>query len=58
MLGLGTGLAAGLAIAAADNFASGGDVSPIVIVAMLLAVTAAGGMLARRLATHDSNKHA
>src|SRR5438105_2960348 len=40
---LGAGLAAGAAIAAVDNFAFGGEVSPIVVVAMLLAGAAAAG---------------
>jgi hypothetical protein len=34
---LGIGLAAGIAIAAVDNFAFEGEVSPIIIVALLLA---------------------
>lgn len=41
----GIGLVAGLAIAAVDNFAFGGEVSPIVIVAMLLAATATAGVI-------------
>jgi len=39
------GLATGLAIAAVDNFASGGEVSPIVVVALLLITTFAAGAL-------------
>lgn len=39
------GTAAGLAIAAVDNFAFGGEVSPIVIVAMLFGATAIAGGL-------------
>ena len=39
------GTAAGIAIAAVDNFAFGGEVSPIVIVAMLFGVTAIAGGL-------------
>ncbi len=41
----GVGFAAGAAIAAVDNFAFGGEVSPIVIVAMLLAATATAGLI-------------
>ena len=41
----GVGFAAGVAIAAVDNFACGGEVSPIVIVAMLLAATATAGVI-------------
>ena len=37
------GFVAGLAIAAVDNFASAGEVSPIVIVGMLLAATVTAG---------------
>jgi hypothetical protein len=45
----GLGLALGGAIVYVDNFASGGEVSPIVIVAMLFAATAASGaFLSRR----------
>jgi len=40
-----TGLFAGAAIAAVDNFASGGEVSPIVIVALLLAAAGIAGAL-------------
>lgn len=40
---LGVGLAAGAAIACVDNLAFKGEVSPIIIVAMLLAATAAAG---------------
>jgi len=39
------GFAIGVAIAAVDNFAFGGEVSPIVIFAMLLAATAIAGAL-------------
>jgi hypothetical protein len=46
---LGCGLAAGVTIAYVDSFAFRGEVSPIVIVAMLLAATtAAAGILGRR----------
>jgi hypothetical protein len=40
---IGIGVAAGGAIAAVDNLVSGGEVSPIVVVALLLAATAAAG---------------
>lgn len=40
----GVGLVAGAAIAAVDNFAFGGEVSPIVIVVMLLAATGIAGL--------------
>ncbi len=39
------GLLAGAVIAAVDSFAFGGEVSPIVIVGMLLVVAAAAGMV-------------
>jgi hypothetical protein len=42
---LGAGLAAGAAIAGVDNFASQGEVSPIVIVSMLLAATVTAGVV-------------
>lgn len=42
---VGVGFAAGAAIAAVDNFAFGGEASPILIVAMLLAATGAAGVL-------------
>jgi len=42
---LGIGLAAGIAIAAVDNFAFEGEVSPTVIVALLLAATATLGAI-------------
>jgi len=42
---VGAGLAAGAAIATADNFAFEGEVSPIIIVALLLAATAAAGFI-------------
>ncbi len=42
---LGAGLAAGAAIAYVDNFAFEGEVSPIVIVAMLLVATAIAGAI-------------
>ncbi len=42
---VGSGLIAGAGIAAVDNFAFGGEVSPIVIVGMLLVFGAAVGML-------------
>jgi hypothetical protein len=41
----GIGFIAGAVIAAVDNFAFGGEVSPIAIVAMLFAVTAAAGWI-------------
>lgn len=41
----GTGAIAGAGIAAVDNFAFGGEVSPIVIVGMLLIFGAAAGMI-------------
>ena len=40
---VGAGVAAGAAIAAVDNFGSRGEVSPIVVVLLLLAATAAFG---------------
>jgi hypothetical protein len=42
---VGIGFVAGVAIVAVDNFASGGEVSPIVIVAMLFAVTTTAGWI-------------
>lgn len=42
---LGFGIFCGAAIAFVDNCASGGEVSPVVVVALLLAATAAGGAL-------------
>jgi hypothetical protein len=42
---LGAGLAAGAAIACVDNFAFGGEVSPVVIIALLLAATAIAGAI-------------
>ena len=43
------GLAAGAIVAYADNYAFGGEISPAIIVGMLLAVTAAlGAVLGRR----------
>jgi hypothetical protein len=42
---LGAGLAAGAATVWVDNFAFQGEVSPIVIVAMLLAATASAGAI-------------
>ena len=42
---IGIGLAGGGAIATVDNLASGGEVSPIVVVAMLLAASAAAGVV-------------
>lgn len=45
---LGAGLATGIAIVYVDNFAFGGEASPIIIVAMLLVVTATAGVLWRR----------
>ena len=42
---LGLGLAAGAALVLVDNFAFEGEVSPIVIVALLLAATATAGAL-------------
>ena len=44
-LRVGIGLIAGAGIAAVDNFAFGGEVSPIVIVGMLLVFGVAVGML-------------
>jgi hypothetical protein len=41
----GIGLGAGLVIAAIDNFAFKGEVSPFVIVAMLILVAAASGVI-------------
>jgi hypothetical protein len=41
----GIGIVAGVAIAAVDNFAFDGEVSPIVIVGLLLAVTAGAGWI-------------
>ena len=41
----GIGFIAGAVIAVVDNFAFGGEVSPIVIVAMLFAATAAAGWI-------------
>jgi hypothetical protein len=43
---LGIGFVAGIAIAAVDNFAFEGEVSPIVIVALLFATTATAGIVA------------
>jgi len=42
---LGFGIVCGAAIAIVDNFASQGEVSPVVVVAMLLAATATGGAM-------------
>jgi hypothetical protein len=42
---LGDGLAAGAAIAYVDNYAFDGEVSPIIVVAMLVAATAAAGAI-------------
>ncbi len=42
---LGAGIVAGVAIAAVDNFAFEGEASPIIIVALLLASTAAAGSM-------------
>ena len=42
---LGVGIAAGAAIVYVDNFAFEGEVSPIIIVALLLAATAAAGFI-------------
>lgn len=44
---LATGAAAGIIIAMVDNFAFSGEVSPIVIVAMLLAATGTSGIIWR-----------
>jgi hypothetical protein len=44
-LQLGSGLTAGLAIAYVDNCTFGGEVSPIVVVAMLFAATAVFGLI-------------
>jgi hypothetical protein len=43
------GLAVGAAIAAVDNIAFNGEVSPIVVIAMLLAATITAGFLRERL---------
>jgi hypothetical protein len=45
---LGVGIAAGVAIAAMDNYAFAGEVSPIVIVGLLFAATAAAGAICGR----------
>jgi len=45
MLFAATGLGAGLLIAAIDNFAFKGEVSPLVIVAMLIVVAGAAGVI-------------
>jgi hypothetical protein len=42
---LGFGLACGTAIALVDNLASGGEVSPVVVVVLLLAASVTGGAL-------------
>lgn len=42
---LAAGLVAGLIIATVDNHASGGEVSPIVVVVLLIAATAVAGAL-------------
>jgi hypothetical protein len=47
---LSAGLIAGIIIAAVDNFAFEGEISPIVIVAMLFAVTVAAGVIWGQLA--------
>lgn len=39
------GLVAGVSLAALDNFAFGGEVSPVIIVAMLLAATGVAGVI-------------
>ena len=44
-INVGVGLIVGAGIAGVDNFAFGGEVSPIVIVGMLLAFGAAAGMI-------------
>ncbi len=44
----GIGLAAGVLIAAVDNFSLNGEVSPIVIVAMLFVTTAIAGVICGR----------
>ncbi len=41
----GAGLAAGAAIVYVDNWAFGGEVSPIIIIALLLAATAVAGVI-------------
>jgi hypothetical protein len=41
---LGFGFAGGAALVYVDNYAFGGEVSPIIVVAMLLAATAASGV--------------
>ena len=47
---LGVAVALGLTIAAVDNFALGGEVSPMIVVAMLLGATATVGVLGSRRA--------
>ena len=47
---LGIAVFLGLAVAAVDNFAFGGEVSPIVVVGMLLVATAIVGVLGGRRA--------
>ena len=42
---LGFGIACGTAIALVDNFASGGEVSPVVVVVLLLAASVTAGAL-------------
>ena len=46
---IGVGLIVGATIAAVDNFAFNGEVSPIVVVIMLLAATITAGFLRERL---------
>ncbi len=44
-ISLAYGLAAGAIIVYVDNYISGGEVSPVIIVALLLAATATAGIL-------------
>jgi hypothetical protein len=46
---LGVGLIVGATIAAVDNFAFNGEISPIVVIAMLLAATTTAGLTPERL---------
>jgi hypothetical protein len=46
---VGIGFAAGVVIATVDNFAFDGEVSPIVIIALLLVVTATAGAIWSRI---------
>jgi hypothetical protein len=46
---IGAGLIVGATIAAVDNFAFNGEVSPIVVIAMLLSATTTAGLTQKRL---------